>query len=197
MNTIARISNALALAGVFFLFEGLLVGAAPQSSSGPATEPKHQMTDAQFAKSAARGGTAEVKLGELATQKGDNTTVKDFGKRMITDHTAANKKLDEIASKDGMSLPSGLSQQDQALYDQLSKLSGGAFDRAYARAMVKDHEKDIAEFKREASSGNNDDVKNFASQTLPTLEEHFRLAQNMLRSVTEGTASGGQLKPTK
>lgn len=196
MTTIARISQALALVGIIFLSEGRLDGAVPQSNSAP-TEPKHEVSDVQFARNAAQGGTAEVKLGELATQKGDNSTVKDFGKRMINDHTAANDKLNQIASKDGISLPSDLSQQDQAVYDRLSKLSGPAFDRAYARTMVQDHEKDITEFKREASSGDNDDVKNFASQTLPTLEEHFRLAQSMLRTVTEGTSSGTQLKPSK
>jgi putative membrane protein len=99
--------------------------------------------------------------------------------------------------KTGFRCPSDLNVHDKATYDQLSKLSGATFDQAYARAMVKDHENDIAEFKHEAANGKNQDVKNFASDTLPTLEEHFRLAQTMLRTVSEGKASGTPLKPSR
>ena len=59
----------------------------------------------------------------------------------------------------------------------MSKLSGEAFDRAYMQAMLADHRKDVAEFRTESSSGRDADVKSWASKTLPTLEEHLKLAQ--------------------
>jgi len=61
----------------------------------------------------------------------------------------------------------------------MSKLEGDAFDKAYSKMMVSDHKKDIAEFKHEASSGADPQVKSFASQTLPTLQEHLQLAEKM------------------
>lgn len=143
-----------------------------------------QQQDSMFAKDAASGGMAEVKLGKLAEQKGTNDSVKQFGKRMVTDHTSADNKLKGVASKDGMTVPSGINQDDQAEYDRLSKLSGREFDQAYAQAMVQDHQKDISKFQQEASSGMNPDLKKFASDTLPTLQDHLSMAQNMQRTVS-------------
>ena len=76
-----------------------------------------------------------------------------------------------------------MNAEDQATYDRLSRLTGAKFDRAYARDMVADHQKDIAAFKREANSGQNPDIKNFASQTLPTLEDHLKQAREMEKSL--------------
>jgi putative membrane protein len=149
--------------------------------------------DVDFAKEAAAGGMAEVKLGQLAEEKGTNQAVKDFGKRMVEDHSAANEKLNAVASGQKLTLPAKLDKRDQKTYDRLSQLSGDAFDRAYAKDMVKDHQNDIAAFKEEASSGQNAAIKQFASETLPTLEDHLKMAREMERSVGGGKGkSGGQ-----
>jgi putative membrane protein len=173
-NNVVTCAIALGLAFV--------LGAAASAQSPAKTSAKTSM-DTTFAKEAAAGGMAEVKLGQLAEEKGTNSAVKDFGKRMQTDHSKAGKELGDVASKDGLTLPSMMDKQDEATYNRLSKLSGAAFDRAYARDMVMDHEKDIAAFKKEATTGKNPDVKNFASQTLPTLESHLQQAKAMLKSV--------------
>ena len=141
------------------------------------------MTDQQFADAAAQGGMAEVKLGQLAEDKGQNQAVKDFGKRMVTDHSKANDDLKTAAQKDNITLPDKMSAHDQAQYDRLSKLSGEAFDRAYARDMVRDHRGDIAAFKHEADDGKVTGIKDFASQTLPTLEDHLKDAREMYHTV--------------
>ena len=138
-----------------------------------------QMQDHTFMMKAAEGGMAEVQLGQLAQQNGQSQAVKDFGKRMVDDHTKANDQLKQIATQQGVSLPSSPSSHDQAEYNKLSKLQGDAFDKAYAKMMVSDHKKDIAEFQREANAGSNADVKGFASQTLPTLQEHLKMAEKM------------------
>jgi putative membrane protein len=156
------------------------------SRSTTATTPDATMgktADSTFAKKAAAGGMAEVKFGELAQQKASSPAVKQFGQRMVNDHSKANSQLKGVASKDDITLPSGLDANDQATYDKLSKLSGTAFDRAYMKDMVSDHEKDVSDFKREANTGKNSDVKNFASQTLPTLEEHLTLARQTEQQV--------------
>jgi putative membrane protein len=109
--------------------------------------------------------------------------VKQFGQRMVDDHTNANKQLKSIAEKDNITLPTSITAKDQALKDKLSGLSGADFDRTYIQSMVKDHNKDIAEFQREASNGTNADLKGFAAQTVPTLQEHLRMAEQAEQTV--------------
>jgi putative membrane protein len=97
---------------------------------------------------------------------------------MVTDHSKAYDQLKPIASKDNITLPDRMNVKDQALYDRLSKLSSTQFDREYMRAMVKDHQSDVAEFQRESGRAKDPDVRTYASNTLPTLQEHLRLAED-------------------
>jgi putative membrane protein len=156
-----------------------------------ATKSRPAMGDAHFAKEAAQGGMAEVKLGQLAEEKGSNDSVKSFGKRMVGDHSKADDKLKEVASRESITLPTDISAKSQATYDRLSKLNGAAFDRAYARDMVKDHETDVAAFQKEANSGKDDSLKSFASETLPTLQDHLKQAKEMMKTVGGTTAAKG------
>jgi putative membrane protein len=154
-----------------------------------AAKSRPAMGDAHFAKEAAQGGMAEVKLGQLAQEKGANDSVKSFGKRMVDDHSKAGDKLKEVTSRENITLPTDISAKDQATYDRLSKLNGAAFDRAYARDMVKDHETDVAAFQKEANTGKDDSLKGFASETLPTLQDHLKQAKEMMKSVGGGTSA--------
>ena len=126
------------------------------------------MSDQTFVIGAAKGGLAEVELGKLAQDKAASTEVKNFGKRMVDDHSKANDELQSLAKMKNITLPIDLDAKDKAVRDRLSKLSGAAFDRAYMNAMVTDHRKDASEFKRESTSGTDPDVKAFASKTLTT-----------------------------
>jgi putative membrane protein len=139
--------------------------------------------DQTFVNKAAQGGQAEVTLGQLAAQKASNQKVKDFGQRMVTDHGKAGQQLTSIAQKKSITPPSSMTSEDQALYKKLQGLSGSEFDKTYMQAMVKDHQKDIDEFQREADSGKDSDVKAFASQTLPTLREHLQMAKDAAAAV--------------
>jgi putative membrane protein len=168
------------------------VGAAAQSSdtgssstqdsskaASSAGSSQLSAADQKFVKKAAQGGMAEVELGKLATQKASSDDVKKFGQRMVDDHTKANDQLKQIAGNKGISLPTDLDAKDQALKDRLSKLDGEQFDRAYMKNMVRDHTKDVSEFRKESTSAKDNDLKNFASQTLPTLEDHLKEAKNI------------------
>jgi putative membrane protein len=141
------------------------------------------MADSSFATKAAAGGMAEVKLGELAKTNASSADVKTFGERMVTDHTKANEQLKQIATTKGITLPTSLNAKDQATYDRLSKLNGAAFDAAYMKDMVADHKVDVNEFKREADKGMDTDLKQFASSTLPTLQEHLQMAESTANKV--------------
>jgi putative membrane protein len=135
--------------------------------------------DATFYKHAAEGGMAEVELGNLAQAKAHNQSVKDFGAMMVKDHSAANDKLKSVAASKGVDLPTSPSVAQMATKTKLKVLSGDTFDKSYVKGMIKDHEEDIAEFKKEAASGQDPSAKAFAKATLPTLEKHLKRIQSV------------------
>ncbi|WP_370895726.1 DUF4142 domain-containing protein [Chryseobacterium gossypii] len=129
--------------------------------------------DKKFADAAAQGGMMEVMMGQLAASNAGNAAVKTLGEMMVKDHGKANDELKKWASTAGYTLPTGLDAEKQRKYDDLKAKKGSEFDRAYTDLMVNDHEKDIAEFKKQAAEGADASLKSFASQTLPTLEHHL------------------------
>jgi putative membrane protein len=167
-------------------------GAVAQNgnSNDNSSNGKLSTADRQFVTKAAQGGMAEVELGQLATQKAQSAQVKQFGQRMVDDHTKANDQLKQVASQENITLPTGLDAKDQALKDRLEKLSGAQFDKVYMQHMVMDHKKDIAEFQKEANSGKDQQVKQFAQQTLPTLQQHLQMAQQDEQAVMKKGNNG-------
>lgn len=126
-----------------------------------------------FVADAATGGMMEVELGNLAQQKAKNQRVKDFGKMMVDDHTQANNNLKDIASRKNITVPAAITDDQKKEMDKLSKKSGADFDKAYVDMMVEDHKKDIAAFKKATGNVGDNDIKNFATSTLPTLQKHL------------------------
>ena len=166
---------------------GMSLGAAAQASSSGS---QLSASDKAFMDKAAQGGMAEIELGQLATQKGRSEQVKQFGQKMVDDHTKANDQLKQVASQEGVTLPTGLDAKDEATKDKLSKLSGTQFDKAYMKDMVNDHKEDVAEFQKEAQNGKDPAVKNFAQQTLPVLQEHLQMAQQDEQALNHGKSNG-------
>lgn len=164
----------------FALSVALAVAASGATAAGGttgSTANKLNRADSSFVKDAAMGSMAEVALGDVAQKNASSDQVKQFGARMVQDHSKANDELKQVASSKGVDLPSALDRKHQSEVDRMSKLSGAQFERAYMSHMVGDHKKDVSEFKKAAKSAKDADVKSFASKTLPTLEEHLRLAQ--------------------
>jgi putative membrane protein len=116
-------------------------------------------------------------MGNMAQQKAQSPSVKDFGAQMVKDHSAANEKLKALAKSKNITLPANPSVAEMEARSKLQVLSGPAFDKSYIKGMIQDHEEDIAEFKKEAASGQDPDAKAFASATLPTLEAHLKKIQ--------------------
>ena len=154
-----------------------LAGTCAMTGSLAAKTDTPSRGDTHFIQKAAQGDQAEIQLGRLATRNGSSEQVKQFGQRMINDHSNANNQLMGIAAQQGVTLPDKLDRKDQKEYDHLASLNGSKFDREYMNYMVKDHKKDASEFKHEAEHGRNRDVQNFASQTEPILQQHLRLAK--------------------
>lgn len=159
----------------------------PSSMSSSMKSP-----DEEFMRKAAAGGLAEVELGNLAKQNGGSDAVKQFGERMVNDHSRANSELQQLAQQKGITLPSKPESKDRHLAKTLESKQGAEFDRVYARDMVKDHEADIAEFRKEAESGKDPAVRAWAQQTLPVLQQHLEAARQVEQKVGPAAMSSRQ-----
>jgi putative membrane protein len=180
-----------------FLLSVCMAGFAQNADQGSTAKKAKSKaggsSDAQFAMKAAQGNMAEVALGQLATQKAQSDDVKKFGQRMTDDHQKAEQDLEGVASKANLTLPKEPNAQQKAEQQRLEKLSGAAFDRAYMQMMVKDHTKDVAEFKKEANStAANSDLRDYAKRTYPTLDDHLTNAKAVSDSLTKSGANTGK-----
>jgi putative membrane protein len=162
------------------LIATLFLGAqwAPGADSkSEASKSKISEDDAQFAREAASGGMMEVQLGKVAQDRASNAQVKEFGSRMVKDHSKANDQLKKIASKKDIKLPTELEAKHKATVNKLSKLKGEEFDREYMSAMVDDHKEDLEKFQRQADKGKDPELKKFAQDHVPILKKHHELAE--------------------
>jgi putative membrane protein len=174
---------------------GLSLGAAsyaqtspPSAPSGtPAAKDTLNQEDKTFVKEAGIGGMAEVELSKLA-QKSENADVKKFADRMVQDHTKANQELTTVATGLGIDLPKALDQEHEQMRQKLAALHGKAFDEQYMKGMVEDHNKAVTAFQQEERSGSSAQLKSFAQKTLPTLQEHQKMAFELSRKVTQASA---------
>lgn len=149
---------------------------------GGGTAPvRGTLTDEEFAHQAANGGMAEVALGELAVQKATDPKVKEFAHMMIKDHTKANEELKALATNKNITLPSAPAADKLMVKENLAKLSGSAFDKAYMEQMVNDHTKTIALFEKGMTTVEDPELKTFIENKLPTIKRHLEHCQSFLQ----------------
>ncbi len=135
--------------------------------------------DRTFIEKAAIGGMTEVAASETAQKKATSPAVKDFAAKMIADHTKANEELTKLATTKGVTPPGKLDSSHQSDVDKLGKKDGADFDKAYMKQMVSDHKTTVSLFEKEAKNGKDGDLKSFAGTTLPTLQGHLKMAQDL------------------
>jgi putative membrane protein len=157
--------------------------AALALAAAPAFAQAVASSDQSFAREASAGGLDEVALGTLAREKASNPDVKAFAERMITDHGKANDELKQWASSKNVTIAGDLDSPGRSTQVRLSKLSGDAFDKAYMKDMVADHRKDVAAFRKQSESAKDPELKAWAAKTLPTLEDHLKMAEEAAAKV--------------
>lgn len=157
---------------------------APAAIIPPAAAPMAKWTEKEkmFAKKAAAGNLAEVKLGELAAAKSGSDEVKTFGQQMVTDHGKANTDLEAVLTKKNMPFEPKLDAKQQKTYDKMSALSGAAFDKAYTADMLEDHKMDVAEYKEAIKTTKDEDLKGYQTATLPVVEHHLEMLKGMKKT---------------
>lgn len=139
--------------------------------------------DKKFVECTAAHGIFEVKTAQLAQTKATTPEVKELGKTMEQHRGNSNEALKSIAAKKNVTLPTTLSKKQQKCYDKLAKKEGKKFDKCYAKTMAKGHKKEICKFKKEAKKTEDADLKKFASDAIPTLEQHKEMAKNACAAV--------------
>lgn len=145
--------------------------------------------DKQFVRKMIMGNHAEIDAGNLAVQKASSDDVKKFGQKMVDDHTMLLNDLNKVAENLHIKAPQAASAKDKAMAAKLSAMSGDAFDRAYVKDMVKDHEKDVAEVKKETNSASIPEVKDAATKALPVIQSHLEMIQGIQKNMMSGSAS--------
>jgi len=135
--------------------------------------------DQKFIMDAAMGNNAEIQMGQLAVQKATTPEVKQFAQMMIDHHTAANTQLAQNAQAMGMTLPTGVAPNHQAVMTGMQNLSGTQFDMAYVKQQLGDHAatRDLYEMARK--DGKDKGAKDYAKKTLPTVEQHYDQLKTM------------------
>jgi putative membrane protein len=170
---------AIVHAGCSRTEEPVTMSGSPQSPATPALQTTLTQGDVAFLHEAARGGRMEVELGRMAVERAGSEDVRRFGERMVRDHSRANDRLMDLAEQKALAVPRELAAEQQDMIRHLTEARGADFDRAYMRHMVEDHETDVALFRRMAGDAADPDVRAFAAQTLPVLEEHLRMAREI------------------
>jgi putative membrane protein len=133
--------------------------------------------DAKFVAVASAAGLAEVNFGRLATKLASNADVRKFGQQMVEDHSKANQELNKMAADKRLAVSPAMDREHQGMFEKLARLSGADFDKAYVRGQLRDHEQAVRLFEDEAKNGSDEQLKSWASSTLPTLRDHLKHAR--------------------
>jgi putative membrane protein len=175
----------------FFISSAMSVAlSAALMAQSPAAPIAPADPDQRFVFDTYMNGLSEIQLGELAQQKASSTEVKQFGQRLMTDHSKANDELKTIAAARTLTLPTMMDVKHKATYDRLAQLAGASFDRAFMQDMVTAHHAAVDNFRNESKNGKDADIRNWASKTLPTLEGHLSQARSVNTAVgTSGSAA--------
>ena len=157
----------------------LALAQGAQESGAAAAAGHSTTTDAAFMKKLAEGDLAEVDAGRLASQRGSNADVKEFGEHMVKDHSENRSKLDTLAKTHGIEVPTTIDKEHAAAKAKLDAANGAAFDSEYIKAQVQAHEKTVQLLQHEIQNGQDPAVRDFAEKTLPVVEHHLSMAKDL------------------
>ena len=172
-----KLNRTLKLVPVALL--ALLPSAVLTANAQASSSTSASAADKNFVTTALRGGMAEIELGKLAAAKGSSNDVKQFGQKMVTDHTQMGENMKHVAQQVGAAQPSAMSAADLALETKLKVLSGNTFDKAYIQAMLKDHQDDLGLFNKEITSGSSSVVTDAARDGAKIIQEHLDMIQKI------------------
>jgi predicted outer membrane protein len=135
--------------------------------------------DKDFVQAATKSSSTEIDAAKLALTRSTDKDVKSFARHMMADHMKLTAQLKTAAPK-GVAVPKDNS--DIAQLDSLKNLKGAEFDQAYIQQIgLAGHKEALEAFNKEASDGVNRDLKEAARKALPTIQEHYSMAQELAK----------------
>jgi putative membrane protein len=152
---------------------------AAETSPGSADRGALPGADHEFVMRAAQDSMAEIEMGQLAQQRGSTQAVKDYGRRLVEEHTAMNNDLKQAAPAEINNMPTDLPAEKKSTIDRLAKLSGAEFDREFLNEAINAHRQAIELFQKQANSGENQKLRDWASSKIPLLQDHLKAAQGL------------------
>lgn len=172
-------SRHLRQAFVSALLLGLTCTVMAQSDDSPGMKSSTNAGDSVFLQHAAGDGLAEVQLGQMALDKSSGTQVKQLAQRIVDDNTRSNGQLKALARNKQITLPTSASADALKEIAKLQTKNGSAFDQAWSKATVKDHQAAVKLFTREGTQTKDPDLHQFTQATLPMLQAHLKSAQEL------------------
>lgn len=168
--------------------------ANPAPTSSPAATPSKTgqdevRNDLPFLREAAGANLMEVSLGRIAQTQASDRAVKEFGQRMVTDHSRLQQEFTTLASSNGVAFTPALDMEQQQEVNRLQRLSGPEFDRAYMELMIQNHQADVTHFENQSRDADSPRVRDLAARSLPVLRQHLSLAQQVGRQVNVEVAT--------
>jgi putative membrane protein len=161
-------------------------GSGTNGSSGTGNvNANANASDQEFYKNAAIGGMYEVQAGQIALQKSDSAKIRDIANMLVNDHTNANNELKKIAQQKNINLPTELDSKHRDLITQLEKADKASFDQEFLRQQAQAHRETIRLFEDQTKNGKDDQAKQFATNTLPKLQQHLDQVENRSNTASE------------
>jgi putative membrane protein len=134
--------------------------------------------DKNFILEAADARMMDWAEGNLAVEKGTTSKHRQYGKRLMRDHSRLMEEIKALASAKSIVLSEVISEEKTEDLTKLKACSGETFDRRFRRMIIQDHKRDIDEFMR-ASESTDPEIREFAKRHLPTLEQHLQAARDL------------------
>lgn len=178
------LKNAMNKSGIYlclFLFPLYFMSCDNDDDNGNNDPISHQ--DKDFVRDAGYANRAEIEMGQLAVSKSEHDDIIEFANTMISDHTNAQKQLKDLAGKKNIPMPDTLDAAHKSMKETLSVLEGYKFDSAYISSQVIDHEKAESIFKNGADENDDDELENYAEETLHHIRQHLERARELKEEI--------------
>lgn len=157
----------------------------PSLPSPTAASTVLSASEKQFLVDAAANTQYELAVAQIAKDKAADSAVKSYAAMLVGDHSESQTKLQLLAQRRQVALPSKLPADKQRVVDQLNRASGKDFDRQFIQTVgLRDHKADIELFEKASRDAKDNEVREFAASALPTLRAHLSAAQNLPPSVS-------------
>jgi putative membrane protein len=153
----------------------------PSASTQTSANISHKAKE--FLKDAAQANQTEIAMANVAESKSQNPQVKELAHMVLTDHQQNYALVASLAQAHGVTVDTAPDFMNRREVDRLQKVNEGDFDKDFTKCMLKDHVKAIKRFDKAVADVEDQDVKQYAQNTLPALRHHLKKSEEAARAV--------------